>query len=186
MSTLHTKGYTASRGWSDQYTESLSQIGVEIMYKNNLMGCYFVPPTLNQDRKHGIDMIVVTETIKMSYRVRQASALPYWEKGFTIRTSSRGYPSELDKIQSPGFADYLVYGIAHPTKYGEVQGAVMIDLKSVGAQLVADPSLIKKATKKNDFIEFKYTDFPDPIIVGLYGIDNKGELDKYQDSNDPY
>lgn len=176
MSTLHTRGYTESRKWSDDYESHINQISARIMYTNNLMGVYFQKPSLSQDMKRGIDMIVVTESIRMSHRVRKANALPYWEKGFTIRTSRKGYPSELDKIMSPDFADYLVYGIAHPDKFGVVAAAVMIDLKSVGAQLINDPSIIENATKIDDFIDFAYNQFHYPVIVGTYGIDNKGEI----------
>lgn len=176
MSTLHKRGYKESRNWADRYTESLNQIGARIMYHNNLMGVYFVLPTLNQDRRQGIDMHVITEPIKFSYRVRQASALPYFYRGFTIRTSSQGHPSELEKVQTDTYADYLLYGIASADKNGEITAAVMLDMKSVGAQLKNDPSLIEKATKGNGFVEFKYDAFPYPVVVGTHGFNDKGEI----------
>lgn len=176
MSTLHTRGYKEARNWADDFETHINQIGADIMFKNNLMGVVFQKPTLNEDRRQGIDMIVVTETIKMSYRVRKASALRYWEKGFTIRTSSKGYPSELNKIMSPDFADYLVYGLASPDKFGIVDAAVMLDLKSIGAQLINDPSIIQNAIKQDDFIDLAYNQFHYPVIVGTYGIDNQGEI----------
>ena len=52
----------------------------------------------------------------------------------------------------------------------------MLDLKSIGALLINDPSLIEKATKQDDFIEFSYGAFSDLVIVGTYGIDNNGEI----------
>lgn len=176
MSTLHKRGYKESRNWADRYDSAMNQIGARIMYHNNLMGVIFQLPTDSEDRKQGIDMHVITEPIKFSYRVRQASALPYFYKGFTIRTSSQGYPSELDKVQTDTYADYLLYGIAHPENYGEVIAAVMLDLKSIGALLRKDPSLIEKATKGKGFVEFQYDAFPYPVVVGTHGFNDKWEV----------
>lgn len=168
--------YQQARAWADQYNPHLNQIAASIMYQNNLMGVYFVAPTLHEDRKQGIDMHIITEPMKFSFRVRQASALPYFYSGFTIRTGTKGYPSELDKIQTTNFADYLLYSLAHPNDYGKIAAAVMIDCRTVGAYLKQDPSIIEKATKGKGFIEFEYNAFPEAIIVGTHGIDDKGEV----------
>jgi hypothetical protein len=177
MSTLqlHTKSYDKARAWADQYNSHLNQLAAHLMYTNNLMSVHFKQPSLYEDRKFGIDCWLEQERTKFSYRIRKAEAKPYFMEGFTIRTSAKHGLSELQKVQTDGYADFLLYAVAHPDNYGEVDAAVLIDLKSVGAQLKAHPHLIEQATKGNGFIDFNYDAFPYPVVVGMYGVKERGK-----------
>lgn len=174
MSTLHTKSYDKARAWADQYNSHLNQLAAHLMYTNNLMGVFFKLPSLSEDRRKGIDMWIETERMKFSYRIRKAADSRYFHSGFTIRTAARNGPSELDKIQKEGYADFLLYALAHPDDYGVVDEAVLIDLLSVGAQLKRFPHLIAEAQRGNGFIEFKYDAFPYPVVVGMHGVKERG------------
>jgi hypothetical protein len=176
MSTLSlkTKSYNKQRAWSDQYNPMLNQVAANIIFNDpKLMNVWFKFPSLGEDRKLGIDMHLAMDSVKLSYRVREAKYLPFFCEGFTIRTTSGFGPSELEKCQQDNYADFLLYAVAHPSEYGEIDAAVLIDLKLLGAQLKAFPHLIEAAEKKNGFIDFKYDDFPSSIVVGMWNVKQK-------------
>jgi hypothetical protein len=163
--------YQEARKWADRYNPHMNQIAAHLLYTNNLMSVEFSLPSLHEDRKQGIDMWVDTHRAKFSYRIRNADAKPYFLDGFTIRTAAKNGKCELEKIHEDGYADFLLYALAHPDKYGEIECAVLIDIKAVGAQLNAFPHLIDNAKKGNGFIEFPYHNFfPYPVVVGTYGV----------------
>lgn len=170
-----TVAYNAARSWADGYTPVLNQIACNIIFSDaRLMSVYFKSPTDHQDRKLGTDQIIEMDRVRMSYRIREYKYKPYCLSGFTIRTS--GIENELYKIQNePNFADFLLYAIADEEKYGEVDSAVLIDLKVLGAYLKQNPEAIEKAHKNAGFIEFKYEDLPDEVVAGMWNLKRKGE-----------
>lgn len=172
--TLHNKRYLNQREFADQYDNEMSQIACNILFSDpKLLSVFFRPPSLHEDRKLGIDQWVDVERMKISYRIRDTKFKPYFLSGFTIRNVSRFGPTELEKIQTPDYADWLLYAVAHPSEYGVVDCAVLIDLKLLGAQLKAYPHLIEQATKGNGFLEFSYDAFPSDPVVGVYGVKRK-------------
>ena len=172
--TLKTKSYNKQRAWSDQYIPMMNQVAANIIIQDpKLLSVYFKYPSLSEDRKLGIDMHLAMEPAKLSFRVRESKYLPYFCEGFTIRTVSGYGPSELEKVQLDNYADFLLYAIADPSEYGEIDCAVLIDLKLLGAQLKAFPHLIEAAEKKDGFIDFKYDAFPSEIVVGFWNTHKK-------------
>ncbi|PTR15255.1 hypothetical protein C8R31_104284 [Nitrosospira sp. Nsp2] len=171
---LHNKRYLNQREFSDQYDSHMSQVACNILFSDpKLLSVYFKTPSLSEDRKLGIDQWIDVERMKISYRIRDAKFKPYFLEGFTIRNVSRFGPTELEKIQTDDYADWLLYAVAHPSEYGVVDCGVLIDLKSVGSQLVTYPHLIEQATKGNGFLEFSYDAFPSDPVVGTYGVKRK-------------
>jgi len=170
-----TKAYDSNRAWADQYTPVLNQIACNIIFNDpKLMSVYFLKPTDHQDRKLGTDQIIRTTDLRMSYRIREYIYKPYCLLGFTVRTS--GIESELYKIMNEDrFASYLLYAIADEEKYGEVDSAVLVDLRVLGAYLKQNPEAIEKAHKGQGFIEFKYDDLPEDVVAGLWNLKKKGE-----------
>lgn len=174
--TLKARNYDAARKWSDGYTAELNQIAATILYESpKLLSVYFKTPSLADDRKLGIDMWIETDRMKVSYRVRESKYRRYALEGFTIRTSSLGGKSELDKLQNPDFSDFMLYAIADAKVYGRVDCAAMIDMKVLAASLAANPSLIENAEKGSNFIDLKYDDLPLEVVCGLYNLKRKGD-----------
>ena len=168
--------YEVQRKWADQYNSQLNQVAANIIFSDpKLMSVYFKTPTLNEDRKLGIDCWIDVERTKLSYRIREAKYKEYFFNGFTVRTTAKFGESELKKLMRDDYADFLLYAVAHPDNYGEVDMAVLLDLKLAGAQLQRFPYITENATKGNGFIEFKYDAFPIPIVVGLWNVQKKIE-----------
>ena len=177
MSTLSlkTKSYDVQRSWANQYDSMMNQLACNILVSSSkLLSVYFKHPSLSEDRKQGIDMHIVMEPTKLSYRVREAKYKEYFLNEFTIRNTARYGLSELEKIQTDNYASFLLYACAHPSEYGVIDCAVMIDLGVLGSQLVAYPHLIEKAVKKNGFISFEYDSFPSDIVCGTWNLKRKG------------
>lgn len=163
--------YDVQRRWADQYDSQLNQVAANIIFSDpKLIGVYFNKPSLNEDRKLGIDCWIDVQRTKISYRIREAKYKDYFLEGFTIRTAAKYGESELQKLMRDDYADFLLYAIAHPDNYGEVDCAILIDLKSVGAQLLHFPHIAENATKKNGFIDFNYDAFPSSIICGTWNV----------------
>jgi hypothetical protein len=157
--------YQQSRNWADQYDAALCEMAAYFLEAGNLVPIEFRYPSLSEDRKAGIDMWMQIDPIKLAFRVRDASTEDYFFRGFTIRTS--GNPSELSKVLSENYADYLLYALAHPDIPGELQAGFLLDMKSVGAQLTADKTLLAKATRGSSFVELPYQNFwKSPVVVG--------------------
>jgi hypothetical protein len=134
------------------------------------MSVYFNKPALYEDRKLGIDMWIDVQRTKISYRIREAKYKDYFLQGFTIRNVSKYGETELQKLMRDDYADFLLYAVAHPENVGEVEYAILIDLKSVGAQLQHFPHIAENATKKNGFIDFNYDAFPTSVICGTWNV----------------
>lgn len=169
--------YNAARSWADGFTPALNQISCNLIFGNaKLMSVYFKTPTDYQDRKLGTDQIIEMDKLRMSYRIRENKYMPYFLEGFTIRCSAKHGESELEKIMNnPAHADFLLYAIAGE-EYGQVECAVLIDLKVLGAYLKAYPNAIEKAHHGNGFVEFKYNDLPKDVIAGTWNLTWKGEV----------
>jgi hypothetical protein len=170
-----TKAYDASRKWADGYDPMMNQIACNIIFNDpKLISVYFLKPTDAQDRKLGTDKVITVSDIRMSYRIREYKYKPYFLEGFTIRTS--GIESELYKIMNEDrFASFLLYACADEEKYGEVDSAVLVDLKVLGAYLKQNPAAIEQAYKGSGFISFKYDELPSEVIAGLWNLKRKGE-----------
>ncbi|HVW64130.1 MAG TPA: hypothetical protein VHB01_03875 [Nitrosospira sp.] len=163
--------YDDQRQWADQYTPQLNQVAANIIFSDpKLIGVNFIKPSLYEDRKLGIDMWIDVQKTKVSHRIREAKYKDYFLEGFTIRATAKYGESELQKLMRDDYADFLLYAIAHPDNYGEVDCAVLIDLKSLGAQLQRFPHIAENATKKNGFIDFNYDAFPSSIICGTWNV----------------
>jgi hypothetical protein len=176
MSTLSlkTKSYDVQRSWADQYEPMMNNVAGTILFADpKLLSVYFTYSQY-QDRKQGVDMQLVLAPTRFSYRVREAKYKEYFLNEFTIRNTARYGPSELEKIQTDNYASFLLYACAHPSEYGVIDCAVMIDLGVLGSQLVAYPHLIEKAVKKNGFISFEYDSFPSDIVCGTWNLKRKG------------
>lgn len=164
--------YQKARKWSDLYLPAMNHMAADLLSQNNLIVPSFQNATQWQDTKEGIDMIVNFDRIKLAYRVRNYSTLPYVLNGFTIRRT--GTTSELQKILDGAYqAEYLLYGVASPDDDGTLAAGVMIDMKSVAAQLGAYPDILNKAYWNRDFVELHYDDFPEWPCVGYFGLRRK-------------
>jgi len=166
--------YQDRRAWGDMYITSMNMMAAELLQRNNLISPSFITPTIHEDRKLGIDMYCEWERVKLSYRTRKFEALDYALNGFTIRTT--GGTSELDKVMAGVHADYLLYGIASAEDDGTLHAGILIDLKSVGEQLIRFPAILERATAKETFIDFNYDDFPYDVCVGWWGVSKKAKV----------
>ena len=131
----------------------------------------FTPPTYREDAANGIDSYIDIERMKIAFRVRDFSYFDFWKEGFTLRTSKRfGYPSELEKVmaQDASYADWMLYSLADEYEPGQLAASVLIDLKSVGAQLVAHPEILAEAHRTDYFIDLPYSAFPDDVVMGIH------------------
>lgn len=161
--------YEQSRKWSDMYQPEMNQIAAGLILSDpKLISVYFKLPSAAEDQKLGIDMKIEVERIKISYRTRRAEHEKYWKEGFTIRNKARHGETELEKLQRDDYADFLLYALANPDNYGQVDRAVLIDLKGVGIQLKRYPHILENAQRGNGFVDFNYDAFPHSVIVGCW------------------
>lgn len=164
--------YQESRNWADAYLAQQRQIATGLLIHTNSISVVFTPPTYKEDAVSGIDDYIDIERLKVAYRVRQAKHIDYWRWGFTLRVSKKyGHPSELEKVmaQSASYADYMLYSVADEHEPGQLLVSALIDLKAVGAQLVAYPEILTNEAKWSDyFVDLPYAAFPDPVIVGMH------------------
>ena len=162
--------YETRRKWGDLFIPSMNQMAAELLQRNALLSPSFLNPTVNEDRRLGIDQYIDVDRIKLSYRTRKFNALPYVLEGFTLRK-----PSELQKVMKGIHADYLLYAVASEEDDGSLLAGILIDLKSVGEQLNRFPSILEKASHHNDFVDFSYDLFPYEVCVGWWGVKRKEE-----------
>lgn len=164
--------YQDSRNFADAFLAQQNQIATGLILHNNLMSVTFTPPTYKEDAINGIDGYIDITRLKVAYRVRKPNHIEYWRYGFTLRTSKKyGYPSELEKVMKgdASYADYMLYSVADEHEPGQLLVSALLDLKSVGAQLVAYPEILTNEAKWSDyFVDLPYAAFPDPVIVGMH------------------
>lgn len=165
-----TSTYEKRREKADIYIPVQRQIATGLLIQKNLISVVFTPPTYREDAVNGVDDYIDIERMKVAYRVRNFEAYEYWRWGFTLRTSKKyGYPSELEKVmaQEASYADWLLYSLADPHEEGQLAASVLIDLKSVGAQLVAHPEILAEAHRTDYFVDLPYAAFPDDVVIGI-------------------
>lgn len=163
--------YQQSRNWADAYIPQQRQIATGLLIHTNSISVLFTPPTYKEDAISGIDDYIDIERLKVAYRVRKFAHHDYWRWGFTLRTSKKyGNLSELEKVmqKSASYADYMLYSVADEHEPGALMCSALIDLKSVGAQLVAYPEILNEAKWSDYFVDLPYAAFPDPVIVGMH------------------
>ena len=165
--------YQSSRNWADAYLASQNQIACGLLIEKNLISVVFTPPTYAEDAISGVDTYIDIERLKMAYRVRKQAHHDYWRKGFTLRTSKRnGHLSELEKVMKgdASYADYLLYSVAAEDEEepGQLMCSALIDLKSVGAQLVAYPEILNAAHFGTGFVDLPYGLFPSEVVMGIH------------------
>jgi hypothetical protein len=163
--------YQDARKWADAYKPQQRQIATGLLIEKNLISVVFTEPTYREDAANGIDDYIDIERMKVAYRVRKFEHFEYWKQGFTLRTSSKyGYPSELEKVmqQKVDYADWLLYSVADQHEPGELMTSALIDLKSVGAQLVQYPEILAEAYRNDYFIDLPYAAFPEHVVMGIH------------------
>lgn len=163
--------YEERRAWADSFIAEQRQVATGILLTKNLISVIFTPPTYAEDAISGIDDYIDFTRLKVAYRVRKFSDYSYWRDGFTLRTSKKyGYPSELEKVMQQGasYADWLLYSVADEHEPGKIMASILIDLKSVGAQLKAYPQILNDAQRNNQFVDLSYSAFPENIIGGMH------------------
>lgn len=160
--------YQKQRKRSDLYLPAMNQLAANILFQDALISVNFIPPTAFQDQRLGTDMFMEVDRIRLAYRTRSHKYMRYFLEGFTLRT-----PSELEKVKQGIYADYLLYAVEHPTNLGELDAGVLIDMKSVGAQLNTYPEILQKAVKGDGFIDINYDAFPHPVLAGYRGVKPK-------------
>lgn len=168
---MQTSTYEKRREKADIYVPQQRQIATGMLIEKNLISVVFTPPTYREDAVNGVDDYIDIERMKVAYRVRVASYADYWREGFTLRTSKKyGYPSELEKVmsQDASYADWMLYSLADEHEPGRLAASVLIDLKSVGAQLVAHPEILRDAHRTDYFVDLPYGAFPDDVVMGIY------------------
>lgn len=161
--------YADRRRWADGYTTAMNMLANELLQTANLITPTFLPPTLFEDARQGIDMWVQFDRIKLAYRVRKYAALPFVLDGFSLRRKY-GERSELNKVMGGGHADYMVYAVASEADDGTLHSGILIDLKSAGAQLMKCHSILEKAIWQPDYVDLNYDLFPDDVCVAWKGI----------------
>lgn len=157
--------YDKYRKRSDLYIPAMNQMAGEILIRNNLLPIYFQNPTKAEDMRQGIDMHMVTDKLTLAYRTRSNRYSFFYKAAFTLRN-----PNELEKVLAGTYAAYLLYALEHPTKPGELESGILIDMREVGWQLREYPHLIEQASKHNDLIEFEYAAFPFNVVAGMSDI----------------
>jgi hypothetical protein len=118
--------------------------------------------------RQGIDMYVDFDRVKLSYRTRKYDHLDYWKEGFTLRRSG-GERSELNKVLGGIHADYMLYAVASPDEVGGLHAGVLIDLKSVAAQIKTYPGILHSAIFQTNFVDLPYSAFSQDVVVGSFG-----------------
>lgn len=163
--------YQDARTWADAYQAQQRQIATGLLITKNLIDVVFTPPTYREDAVNGIDDYIDILRLKVAYRVRRNEHYKYWQNGFTLRTTKKyNYPSELEKVmeQNADYADWMLYSVADSDQPGQLLASALIDLKSVGAQLVTYPEILNEAKRTEYFIDLPYASFPDTIIMGIH------------------
>lgn len=163
--------YQDARTWADAYQAQQRQIATGLLIHNNLINVIFTPPTYKQDAVLGVDDYIDIERMKVAYRVRKFQHYEFWRWGFTLRTSSKyGNPSELDKVmeQKADYADWMLYSVADEHDAGKLAVSALLDLKAIGAQLVAYPEILREANRSEYFIDLPYAAFPSHIVMGIH------------------
>lgn len=163
--------YQTSRNWADAYLPQQNQIACGLLIEKNLLSVVFTPPTFYEDARSGVDTYIDIERLKVAYRVRKQADHEYWRKGFTLRTSKRnGNLSELEKVMKgdASYADFLLYSVADEDEPGQLMCSALIDLKSVGAQLVAYPEILNAAHFGTGFVDLPYGLFPSEVVMGIH------------------
>lgn len=163
--------YQDARKWADAYQPQQRQIATHLLIRGNLIEVIFTPPTYREDAVNGIDDYVDICRLKVAYRVRKWGDHEYWRHGFTLRTTKKyNYPSELEKVmaQQADYADWMLYSVADEHDAGKLAVSALLDLKAIGAQLVAYPEILNEAKRGEYFIDLPYAAFPEPVIMGIH------------------
>jgi hypothetical protein len=163
--------YQDARTWADAYQAEQRQIATGLLITKNLINVVFTPPTYREDAVNGVDDYIDIERMKVAYRVRRAHQFEFWRWGFTLRTTKKyNYPSELEKVMegNASYADWMLYSVADEHDAGKLAISALIDLKSVGAQLVAYPEILREANRSEYFIDLPYAAFPEHIVMGIH------------------
>lgn len=168
---MQTSTYERRREKADIYIPQQRQIATGMLIQKNLISVVFTPPTYREDAVNGVDDYIDIERMKVAYRVRDFSYFKFWKEGFTLRTSKKyGYPSELEKVMAgdASYADWMLYSLADEHMEGQLAASILIDLKSVGAQLVAHPEILREAHRTDYFVDLSYGAFPDNVVMGIH------------------
>lgn len=176
MQTSQTSFYENRRSWSDIYIPAMNQHAAELLQRNNLITPSFIIPTVHEDMREGIDMYCDWDRVRLSYRTRKYDHLDYWKEGFTLRRSG-GERSELNKVLGGIHADYMLYAVASQDEPGSLHAGVLIDLKSVAAQIKMYPGILSSAIFQTNFVDLPYSAFSQGVVVGNFGEPANMELE---------
>lgn len=157
---LFHKHYKSERKWSDRLLPRIAGILGEVFIQ--------VSPDI-EDMQHNTDLMVLNnKNHRYAVRIR-SNRYRKWKDQFTIRCSVRGdVPTEFDKIME-GFGDYMFYGIANENKDDLVCYAI-IDLSVFRSVVESKPLSLYENQDGTRFFVFKYSSFPEELIIKREGL----------------
>jgi len=63
----------------------------------------------------------------------------------------------------------MLYAVASENEVGRLHAGVLIDLKSVAAQIREYPGILNSAIYQTYFVDLPYSVFPQSVVVGSFG-----------------